>query len=242
MTKAKAFARVILVSVLFLVAGNLVRRAVIALWVAAHRQPQADLHVRVTLGLTAAAVVELLMLLLLAWYLRSSGRGLGALGVARRAPGRAWVATVVITILLVLLYLSGPLRGHVLWNDWSAFRIYNALVAGVVAGFVEEVVFRGYIMTELAEARTAPAVQVLLSGLLFGLAHTGWGLFSGHVNWGMLVGAVGGTMILGWIYAGLYLFSRRSLWPVIVSHGVLDLIIEPWLFLAALSGLMGPAR
>src|SRR5579884_2689789 len=77
MTKAKAFARVILVSVLFLVAGNLVRRAVIALWVAAHRQPQADLHVRVTLGLTAAAVVELLMLVLLAWYLRSSGRGLG---------------------------------------------------------------------------------------------------------------------------------------------------------------------
>jgi len=87
-----------------------------------------------------------------------------------------------------------------------------------------------------------PAVQVLLSGVLFGLGHTGWGLLAGRVNWGMLIGAVGGTMILGWIYAGLYLFSRRSLWPVIVSHGVLDLIIEPWLFLAAMSGMFGPAR
>lgn len=242
MTKARALVHVFLVTVLFLVAVNVVRRAVIAVWIAIHPEPRGDLHVRVTLGLTAAALAELLMLGLLVWYLRSRGRGLGALGLSRPVPGRAWIATAAITLLLIWLYVSGPLRGHIVWDDWSAFRIYNACLAGIVAGFVEEVVFRGYVMTELAEAMMAPAVQVLLSGVLFGLGHTGWGLLAGRVNWGMLIGAVGGTMILGWIYAGLYLFSRRSLWPVIVSHGVLDLIIEPWLFLAAMSGMFGPAR
>jgi hypothetical protein len=37
------------------------------------------------------------------------------------------------------------------------------------------------------------------------------------------------------LYAGIYLLGKRSLTPVIASHAITDVIIEPWLLLAALS-------
>lgn len=44
------------------------------------------------------------------------------------------------------------------------------------------------------------------------------------------------------LYGGLYLVSGRSLMPAIASHALTDLVIEPWLILAALRGaLVAPA-
>jgi hypothetical protein len=37
------------------------------------------------------------------------------------------------------------------------------------------------------------------------------------------------------LYAGIYLMGKRSQTPVIVSHTITDVIIEPWLLLAAIS-------
>ena len=36
--------------------------------------------------------------------------------------------------------------------------------------------------------------------------------------------------------AGVYLAGGRSLTPAIVSHGIIDLLVEPWLLLYALTG------
>jgi membrane protease YdiL (CAAX protease family) len=79
---------------------------------------------------------------------------------------------------------------------------------------------------------------VIAAGLLFGIAHSGWGLFSGQVNWRALISSVTATTILGLAYAIVYLASRRSLMPVIAGHLVMDILIEPWLLLAAMTGVL----
>jgi membrane protease YdiL (CAAX protease family) len=43
------------------------------------------------------------------------------------------------------------------------------------------------------------------------------------------------TAVLGWALAALYLRSKRSLAPVIVSHFLIDAIIEQGLLLWAVS-------
>jgi hypothetical protein len=44
------------------------------------------------------------------------------------------------------------------------------------------------------------------------------------------------TMILGCALAIVYLVGRRSLAPVITAHMLIDMAIEPWLLLFAVSG------
>jgi len=97
--------------------------------------------------------------------------------------------------------------------------------------------FRGFVMRE-AEAGGAPVwLQVVLSGLLFGLAHAGWGAIGGtSFNLGAAIGSTVSTGMLGLVLAGIYVAGRRSLMPVIAAHAAIDMIIEPWLILFALSG------
>ena len=83
------------------------------------------------------------------------------------------------------------------------------------------------------------AWQAITSGLLFGLAHAGWGALSGKFDPRALLGSAVATTVLGTILACIYLLSKRSLMPVITSHVVLDLLVEPWLVMAALSGTLG---
>ena len=58
---------------------------------------------------------------------------------------------------------------------------------------------------------------------------------SGVFTWELLGGAVIGTTVFGVFCAAVYLMSRRSLMPVIACHGLIDLVIEPWLFMVAVS-------
>jgi membrane protease YdiL (CAAX protease family) len=106
-----------------------------------------------------------------------------------------------------------------------------AVVAALVAGLVEETVFRGYLMTSLEAMGRGRVMQVLISGAVFALAH-----FYGSVNLATLLAIVGFTFVLGVALAVTYLVGNRSLTPVIVSHALIDLVIEPWLLLGFFTG------
>jgi len=68
----------------------------------------------------------------------------------------------------------------------------------------------------------------------------GWGaLAGGGTDWVLAVAAAVQSGILGLLFALAYLAGRRSLWPVIIAHTGLNLVIEPWLVLAAVEGKMG---
>jgi len=101
-----------------------------------------------------------------------------------------------------------------------------AIGAAVVAGLVEETIFRGYVMTTLGRMGYGLMVQVLLSGLFFALVH--FYAFAAPLSVLLVQGL---TFVLGVALAITYAIGKRSLTPVNISHALIDVIIEPWLLL-----------
>ena len=60
-----------------------------------------------------------------------------------------------------------------------------------------------------------------------------WGLFGG--KWRIAIGATLATGILGGLLAVVYLLAGRQIAPCIWAHLLINLAIEPWLILAAVS-------
>ena len=196
------------------------------------------LRPQVTLRLTGSVVSQVLTILLLILYLRSQNQSLADIGLGRSSSTYGWIAAGVLTTLFIWLMLMGPLRGRAALAEISFFHLYNSIIAGLGAGFCEEMLFRGFVMSELSWAGVGRVTQVLASGLLFGLAHVGWTTLGTAFNLRLFLGTVIPTAVLGMLYAGIYLIGGRSLTPVIASHAITDMIIEPWLVLAALSGTL----
>lgn len=90
-------------------------------------------------------------------------------------------------------------------------RLVWILVA-VSVGFCEEVVYRGYLKTQLAALTRAVPIAVVIQGLLFGVAHAEQGLASASRTalYGIALGA-----LAAW---------RGSLIPGILCHVGLDLV------------------
>jgi membrane protease YdiL (CAAX protease family) len=123
------------------------------------------------------------------------------LGLTRgRATPAAYVVTVLGTLALAqtldsIATLTGPHHSLALESIASAVHgargarlVAAVLVIGGMAGAAEELFFRGFMLTRLAE-RWRPWVSVLVTGVLFGLMHLdpvqsilafGLGLWLGH--------------------------------------------------------------
>ncbi len=178
------------------------------------------------------------ILFAVAWgLLRLRGQRLGDIGWGRPARLLGWVLAVLFAALYGGATVTNMARlGAPVLGDWSFFRIAVAVGIGVSAGICEETVFRGFVMKQARDGGAHWSVQLLLSALLFGLAHIGWGSMGGHVNMGQMIGAMAATSILGLMMAATYLASGRSLTSAILAHGAIDLLIEPWLLLYAVTG------
>jgi membrane protease YdiL (CAAX protease family) len=85
-----------------------------------------------------------------------------------------------------------------------------AVALGV--GFGEEVVYRGYLQTQLGALTRRPWLGVVLQALLFGIAH----LEQGPASAGRI--AVYGVIL------GVLVRARRSVLPAIVAHVAVDLV------------------
>jgi membrane protease YdiL (CAAX protease family) len=85
----------------------------------------------------------------------------------------------------------------------------------VLVAFLEEIIFRGYMMGDIAEwigtSKPALAINIILSSILFGLAHWYQGR-SGALSTG-IIGAVLGI---------LFISSGFNLWLPILTHGFID--------------------
>ncbi len=195
----------------------------------------AGVRARVTLELSSAMLAEIILFLLLRAYLQRRGISFRKLGLWQPASAAGWIAGVFTAALFIAFNLALPLRGQAHLTEMSWFHLYNAVTAGLVAGFVEEIFFRGFLMHELRSAGFGGTAQVLLSSFLYGAVHAAWGLTSGMFTFELLGSATIGSGIFGLFCAGVYLLSRRSLMPAIACHGLIDFVIEPWMFMVAVT-------
>lgn len=177
----------------------------------------------------AMVVSELIMLGVLVAMLRREGRSLADLGWRRPTTWYALLLSVLLGLALgAVPYFAPSVPGFTsALTETSLLRAW-AVVVTVFAAFVEETIFRGFIMTEVQRIRVPVLLQIVVSAF-------GWALY--HAIPGGLP-AMAYSIVYGVIFAGLYLVGKRSLTPPLTVHGLLNLVSEPQGVLNLLSFLL----
>jgi membrane protease YdiL (CAAX protease family) len=176
-----------------------------------------------------------LVLSLTAVWISSRMRGVGWRGFGLSRPS-SWARTallglgvyvcfIVVYVLIVSPTLKFFFPGSV--PDLSRFDplrgnlpnlVINVIVhACITAGFVEEFLWRGYLINRLVDLQGKKTtlswtIAIVFSAIIFGL---------GHANQG-LVGIVKISLI-GLMFGTAFLAVRRNLWPLVMVHAVLDI-------------------
>jgi membrane protease YdiL (CAAX protease family) len=96
--------------------------------------------------------------------------------------------------------------------------ILNVVAMWFTAGFLEELLWRGYLMNRLVdlqgkETKLTWAIALVGSAIIFGLGHTYQGL-----------GGVIKITAVGLLFGAAFLTIRRNLWPLVFAHALLDTI------------------
>lgn len=164
-----------------------------------------------------------------ATWLRRTGRTLADLGWRQPSTLPALIVGTLVGLFWgvfgTLGYLQFVPNANVF--EISGFRLFTAL-GGAGLAILEDLLTRGLVMNELHRLKIPSGWQVGASSLLFALYHTVWGfnLFSFVFSLGY-----------GLILAGLFVFGKRSLTPVILGHSLALLIGESFLTLSLLEAI-----
>jgi hypothetical protein len=153
---------------------------------------------------------------------------------ASLAPPLAWILATILAIVYVLYTMRAIPFVASMQREISRFKLLGILAA-VVGGIVEEVFFRRWTMDMFMSGGFNPILQVIFSGIAFGLAHTSWTLLTKR-DFKVTLPAIISTSVLGIFLAIIYLAGGRNLGPCIFAHVLINIVIEPWLMLSAVSG------
>jgi membrane protease YdiL (CAAX protease family) len=146
----------------------------------------------------------------------------------------AWILATIVGIVYILCTMRAIPFVAGMQRELSLFKLLGILAA-VVGGIVEEAFFRRWIMDMLMSRGFESIVQVVVSGVAFGLAHTSWTLLAKR-DFKATLPAIISTSILGIFLAIIYLAGGRNLGPCIFAHVLINTVIEPWLMLSVVSG------
>lgn len=193
-----------------------------------------DLRVVLAVLTLVAAAAVMALIVRRTWPAQWSRANLPGFGLVRSASRRTWPVAVVLGVGLSLLgsgmtdLLAGshPLQQDIVTlalNAPPGLRILLALVGVGVAPFVEELVFRGVLLSGLA-SRMPVGWAIVLSALIFGCAH----LPDFKFLWYPIPALVLLGLVLGWMRV-----QTRSLWPSITLHASYNSVaVVAWFFLA----------
>ncbi len=135
-----------------------------------------------------------------------------------------YVGFIIVYILIVSPLLKFTFPGGVV--DLSRFDplrgnlpnlVINVIVhAFITAGFIEEFLWRGYLINRLVDLQGKKTtltwtVAIVGSAIIFGLGHANQGLM------GMVK-----ISLIGLMFGTAFLVVRRNLWPLVMVHVVLD--------------------
>jgi membrane protease YdiL (CAAX protease family) len=160
----------------------------------------------------------------------------------RRALVRAVLQSIVVLIAALIAFVVGsvlianiasaPESADMSGYEYLHGNLPMLLVAlaavYVVSSLGEEVLYRGFLMTRIAEmgkgSRAAWITALAVSAAVFGLAHFDWGL----------VGIVQ-TTFMGLALGASYLLVKRNLWVLILAHAYIDTLLLVQLYLGPIA-------
>lgn len=161
----------------------------------------------------------------LVWiFLRQEGETLyRIIGFDRRRllpdMGLALALTAAQFVIILIFNALWGLFWPVVQSPQVAFgpAVFRLVVVALTAGVGEELIWRGYGQSRLSQATRSPFLGILVSNF-------GFGLF--HVN----PFSAAGAFVNGLFYSLVYLRTRR-LFPIMVSHWLIDFVLFLALFL-----------
>ena len=193
-------------------------------------------------GVVWVANILVLVMVWLGLRLRGQGWahfGLSFRGANRRVVVRAVLLSLVVFVAAVAAFVVGAIVmanivGIPEGADMSGYNYLSgnlpmlilALVGVyIVSSFGEEVVYRAFLINRIAElgggGKTAWRVAVVISSVVFGFAHYGWGAMG-----------IGQTGFMGLALGVSYLVVGRNLWVLILAHAYMDTILMVQMYFA----------
>lgn len=165
--------------------------------------------------------------------------GLGFRFGGKKAAVRAVLQSLGVAVFALVAFVIGsmvtaglgsPERADMSGYEYLQGNLPMLLLAlaavYIVSSLGEEVVYRGFLMTRLAEigrgTKAAWWMAVVVSGVVFGLAHFEWGI----------VGIIQ-TGFMGVALAVSYLVVKRNLWVLVLAHAYIDTALLLQLYLGA---------
>ena len=101
-------------------------------------------------------------------------------------------------------------------GNWRALLQW-LIIVWVLVAFLEEGIYRGFLMTEIAsvigDSNIANVINVLITSVVFGLSH-GYQNRSGILS----------TGITGIALGSIFVLSDFNLWLAILTHGFIDTV------------------
>ncbi len=193
-------------------------------------------------------VANVIMLLTIRAGLRVRGQSWAHFGLSLRFPGwRGMVRTVLWSVVVLIAALAAFIAGSMLMANVATGQQnadmsgYNYLRGNLpllllalpavwfVSSFGEEVLYRGFLITRLAEmgggGKAALRIALVISAVVFGLAHFDWGI----------VGIVQ-TTLMGLALAIAYIVSKRNLWTLILAHAYMDTVLFVQMYMGVSAG------
>lgn len=145
----------------------------------------------------------------------------------------AWAVAILVSICYIIYTAHMiPIVRQNLFNFNSWFKLLG-VYAAFSGGIVEELVFRQMLMNWLDTSGINVILQIIISALAFGFLHFSWSLFGGNIKIG--IASTMSTIVLGASLAFIYVIAERNVLPVIIAHMIINLFVEPWLILNAVS-------
>ena len=193
---------------------------------------------RFLLSFAPGILAEWLFVLGVWVLLKRRKQNFGYLGTWRIGNWAAWLLALSLASLSTASNLRFLPRMHIPISAAllpHGFHLVASLALGITAGFCEEVLFRGFLMTEFADAGYRKFAQVFFPGLGFAMAHLGYARYRLLAAIGIIVP----TALLGMMWGIGYLLGRRSLVPCMVAHFINDSTAGPWIAWFMFTGKLG---
>lgn len=129
--------------------------------------------------------------------------------------GWTCLALVIYFIVLNFVVLQNNITVNIDFNEWL-----NTII---LVGFIEEIVFRGFLLKKLTETFMFWTANTITSILFVSIHFPIW-FYNGLFEFPYIVGPMITAFILGFIFGFIYKITN-SLWSVIVIHSVYNLLV-----------------